>query len=58
MTAGLPNRRAAADERPVFILSLRPEPGVDATRALRWLLKIALRRFRLRCISVEQERSR
>jgi hypothetical protein len=32
---------------------LRPEPRIDAERALQALLKIALRRFR--CVSVVQE---
>jgi hypothetical protein len=44
--------------RPVFVLRLRPEPGVDAPRALRGmriLLKIALRRFGLRTIEARQE---
>jgi hypothetical protein len=42
-------------ERPLFALKLRPEPGVDGTRALRRFLKVALRSFRLRCISAEQQ---
>jgi hypothetical protein len=45
---------AKAVDRPTFRLVLRPEPGVDATRALRSLIKIALRTFRLKCISVEE----
>jgi hypothetical protein len=47
-------RSSKASERPVYRLLLQPEPGVDAERALRWLLKIALQRFRLRCSSVER----
>lgn len=39
--------------RPLIILRLRPLPGVDATRALRALLKIVLRRFGLRAVSVK-----
>jgi hypothetical protein len=46
---------AKASARPVFRLLLRPEPGVDGERALQALLKLALRRFRLKCIAVEQE---
>ena len=34
-------------------LTLRPEAGVDGTRALRRFLKVALRSCRLRCISAE-----
>jgi hypothetical protein len=48
--SGKRGRRNAA-ERPLFVLTLRPEPGVDGTRALRRFLKVALRSFRLRCIS-------
>ena len=41
----------------MFRLRLRPEPGVaDPVRALRRLLKIALRRCGLRAVSLEQER--
>jgi hypothetical protein len=41
----------------VFRLLLRPEPGVvDGDRALRRLLKIALRKLGLRCIASEQVR--
>ena len=38
-----------------FILKLTVTPSCpDATRALRQLLKVALRRFGLRCVSVER----
>jgi hypothetical protein len=47
--SGKRGRRNAA-ERPLFVLTLT-EPGVDGTRALRRFLKVALRSFRLRCIS-------
>jgi hypothetical protein len=43
-----------ASERPTFRLLLRPEPRTDAERALRALLKLALRRFGLRCVSIEK----
>jgi hypothetical protein len=43
-----------AKSRPVFVLKLRPEPGVDPILALRALLKVALRRFGLRCTSASQ----
>jgi hypothetical protein len=43
-----------AAERPICTVRLRPEPGADAIRGLRGLLKLALRRFRLRCLSVEE----
>jgi hypothetical protein len=38
-----------------FVLSLVAMPGSDPIRAIRWLLKIALRRFKLRCIDVREE---
>jgi hypothetical protein len=41
----------------IFVLHLTAGPNCpDAIRALRQLLKIALRRFGLRCISIEQVR--
>jgi hypothetical protein len=42
-------------DRPVFTLQLRAEPGVDPVLALRALLKLTLRRFGLRCVSVHEE---
>ena len=43
------------DPRPVFVITLRAEKHIiDPIRAMRQLLKIALRRFGLRCISVEK----
>ena len=44
-------------QRPVFVLHLRPEPGVDAERALRRLLKTALRAFGLRALACQPARS-
>jgi hypothetical protein len=43
-------------EKPkIFVLRLTVTPSCpNATRALRQLLKIALRRFGLRCTSIEQ----
>ena len=50
-------RPAKTSERPSFRLLLRAEPNVpDAERVLRRLLKLALRRFRLRCVAIEQMR--
>jgi hypothetical protein len=43
-----------ASDRPTFRLLLRPEPGVDPTRALRRLLKALLRTFGFKCLSVEE----
>ena len=39
----------------VFVVSLVAAPGTDPILALRALLKIALRRFKLRCIDVREE---
>jgi hypothetical protein len=41
-------------ERPIFIVHLQPQPGVDPVRALRAFLKVALRRFGLKAIDVRQ----
>ena len=43
------------EPRPIFVIKLRPEPGVDGVRALRRALKVLLRRFRLRCTDIRQE---
>lgn len=48
-----PSPRAA--ERPAYVVTLRPEPGVNDTRAMRAFLKAALRRFGLRCIGISQK---
>jgi class 3 adenylate cyclase len=44
-------------ERPTYILTLRPESGVDGLRALRRLLKRLLRDHGLRCVGIEADRS-
>ena len=41
-------------DRPIIYLVLRPEPNVVAIRALRRLLKYALRGCGLRCVSVTE----
>jgi hypothetical protein len=49
---------APQPERPVFILTLKAEPHcVDTDRMLRRALKVLLRRFGLRCVSVEEASS-
>jgi hypothetical protein len=42
---------ARHEERPVYLLELRPERGVDGEYALKRLLKVTLRYFGLRCIA-------
>ena len=37
-----------------FVLQLTPKRGVDPIRALRALLKIARRKYQLRCTSIEE----
>src|SRR5262249_17254406 len=53
-----PNSTAAstapARDRSTFVRELRPEPGVDLVLAIRALLKIALRRFGLRCVAAHE----
>jgi hypothetical protein len=41
--------------RPTYTIQIRPEPGTDAARALHWALKVLLRKFRLRAISVRED---
>jgi hypothetical protein len=43
---------------PVFVIRLRAGPKVDAIRALRGVLKVLLRRFGLRAISIQAEQER
>jgi hypothetical protein len=44
------------DERPKFVLTLQPVPGVaDPIKALRAALKRLLRDHKLRCLSVHEE---
>jgi hypothetical protein len=46
---------AALANAPVYLLR---QPGTDGVRALRALLKITLRKFHLRCLSVHEEQQR
>lgn len=47
--SGEPSR--TPDGRSTFVVTLRPKPGIDGTRALRELLKRARRNHGLRCIA-------
>ncbi len=50
-------RRTVAARRPTFLLRLRAEPGVsDPVRILRAALKMLGRRFKLKALSVVEER--
>jgi hypothetical protein len=42
-------------ERPIYLLRLQPLKGVDAVRALRWILKRLLRDFGMKTISIKEE---
>lgn len=42
-------------DRPIYKLSLRAEPGIDAIRALRWVLKSLLRQYGMRCVDIRRE---
>jgi hypothetical protein len=42
-------------EGAAFTVTLVPEPGVDGIKALRWVLKSALRRHGLRCTDIHAE---
>jgi hypothetical protein len=56
ITLSSTDHRAAAKDGPVFVLRVRPEPGVDDPfRALRAVLKSMLRRHGLRCLSARQD---
>lgn len=50
-----PMQIQSASPRPTFTVRLRPEPGVDAMRALRAALKVLLRRFGLKAIDIKEE---
>jgi hypothetical protein len=54
----IPLGRAAArvmhKQRPTYRVLLRPEPNIDGERALKALLKFALRRLGLRGTSIER----
>jgi hypothetical protein len=43
-----------SEERPAFIVHFRPQARIDGVKALRALLKAALRRFGLRAVYVTE----
>jgi hypothetical protein len=43
------------DDRPTYVLTLRPEKGIDGLRATKALLKFALRKFGLRVVAIREE---
>ena len=44
------------DDRPTFVLVLRPEKGIDGLRATKGLQKFALRKFGLRVVTAKEQR--
>jgi hypothetical protein len=38
-----------------YVLTLRPKSGVNAIRALRWVLKRLLRQCGMQCVNVREE---
>jgi hypothetical protein len=42
-----------AKHRPTYTIRVRAEPGIDPIRSLRALLKVMLRKFGLRAISID-----
>jgi hypothetical protein len=53
-----PKQAPRQEARPIFVIRLRPEVGVDGARALRRALKVLLRRFRLQCVDIREERAK
>jgi hypothetical protein len=49
------HRRARPEKQSTFVLTLRAVPGVDGIRALRAVLKTALRRHGLRATNAREE---
>ena len=39
---------------PIYLLTLQAMPGAAGIRALRWVLKVLLRKYKLRCVSIEE----
>jgi hypothetical protein len=42
--------------RPIFVVQVRAEPGVDEVRTLRALLKAMLRTYGLRCVGIQESK--
>jgi hypothetical protein len=48
-----PNKPAA----PRYVLTLQAQPGIDAIRALRWILKKLLRQYGFKCVDIREEKA-
>jgi hypothetical protein len=44
------------EKRQGFTVTLVPEPGVDAIRSLRWILKRCIRQYGMRCVDLHAEK--
>jgi hypothetical protein len=51
----LETERRMQAERPTYVVRLQAQAGVDAVRGLRWILKVSLRQFGLKCIDIHVE---
>jgi hypothetical protein len=49
---------SARQHRPVFVVCLQAQKGIEPIRALKGMLKMALRRYGLKCTSVKEARKR
>jgi hypothetical protein len=49
-------RRASTPPGPVYLICLQAQQNTNARHALRGLLKVALRRFGLRCLALREVR--
>lgn len=48
------SEQSQPEAKQVFVLTLVAKPGQDGIRALRAFLKLALRRFDLRCVDARE----
>jgi hypothetical protein len=51
MVQHIDNKKSA----PRYVLTLRARPGIDAVRALLWVLKRLLRQYGFRCVGLREE---
>jgi hypothetical protein len=47
--------RPRRQQGPIYLIRLRGQPGSDVEHRLRAFLKLAWRRFGLRCVDIKQE---
>jgi hypothetical protein len=46
------------NDRPTYVVVLRPEPNIDGSRALRAALKFMLRKYGLRVVRMREEQAK